>query len=58
LVFDSNTEGGQVVTLLWPDGEPTIVVSDATKSPRAFAWQGQTHQVQLVAERWRVAVEW
>jgi hypothetical protein len=46
------------LTHLWPEGEPIAVVSDAVKTPRAFRWRGRSHQVQDVAKRWRVAVDW
>ncbi len=46
------------MTYLWPEGQPISVVSDALKTPRAFTWRGLTHQVQYVAKRWRVDVDW
>lgn len=46
------------MTRLWSEGEPISVVSDATKAPRAFTWQGRTHQVEVVVKRWRVDVDW
>jgi hypothetical protein len=46
------------VTWLWSKGEPIVVVSDATRTPRGFTWRGRTHRVQGIAKRWRVDVEW
>jgi hypothetical protein len=46
------------MTLLWPQGEPITVDSDALLTPQAFVWQGQPHPVQAVSKRWRVDVEW
>ena len=46
------------MTRFWPEGEPIAVTSDDTEIPRAFIWRGQTHQVQDIAKRWRVDVDW
>ena len=46
------------MTHLWPEGEPIHVMSDAAQTPRAFDWREQTHQVQQIAKRWRVDVDW
>jgi hypothetical protein len=46
------------VTWLWPEGDLITVVSDLKQTPQAFTWQGRTHQVEVVAKRWRVAVDW
>ena len=46
------------MTRFWPEGESIAVASDDTEIPRAFTWRGQTHQVQDIAKRWRVDVDW
>jgi hypothetical protein len=46
------------MTRLWPEGELIAVVSDAAQTPWSFTWQGRTHQVQGIAKRWRVDVDW
>lgn len=46
------------MTWLWPEGDPIAVVSDTMQTPQTFTWQGQTHRVQGIAKRWRVAVGW
>jgi hypothetical protein len=46
------------VTRFWPEGEPIAVDSDDAETPRAFTWRGSTHQVQDIAKRWRVDVDW
>jgi hypothetical protein len=33
-------------------------MSDAAQTPYAFTWLGRTHQVQGIAKRWRVDVDW
>jgi hypothetical protein len=46
------------MTHLWSKGEPITVTSDALQTPCVFTWQGRTHNVQAVAKRWRVDVDW
>ena len=46
------------MTRLWPQGESIAVASDAAQTPLTFTWQGRAHQVQGIAKRWRVAVDW
>lgn len=46
------------MTHLWPQGEPITVQSDPLATPLVFIWQGQVHQVQGVARRWRVDQGW
>lgn len=46
------------MTYFWPEGELISVVSDSLISPLSFVWQGQTHQVQQIAKRWRVDQGW
>lgn len=46
------------MTRFWPEGEPLTVKSNPTQTPLAFVWRGQTHQVQGIAKRWRVDVDW
>lgn len=43
---------------LWPDGLPISVDTDALGVPRCFEWLGQTHRVEIVANRWRVDEDW
>ncbi|MCZ7571729.1 MAG: hypothetical protein M5U01_24525 [Ardenticatenaceae bacterium] len=45
------------MTRFWPDGEPIAVAGDA-ENPRALTWQGRTHPVQGIANRWRVDEGW
>lgn len=46
------------MTHLWPDGQPIRVEADALGVPRRFVWLGQTHTVEIVANRWRVDEGW
>ena len=46
------------MTHLWPDGLPIPVEADALGVPRRFEWLGQTHKVEIVANRWRVDEDW
>ncbi|MFZ5916072.1 MAG: hypothetical protein ACOYZ7_04000 [Chloroflexota bacterium] len=39
------------MTRLWPDGEPIEVWGEET-SPSGFAWQGETHTIVEVCNRW------
>ncbi len=46
------------MTYLWPAGQPIVVQADALGVPRCIDWLGQTHTVEIVANRWRVNEEW
>jgi hypothetical protein len=43
---------------LWPDGVPIQVALDETGRPTTFTWDGQTHPVRAIANRWRVDRQW
>jgi hypothetical protein len=46
------------MTRFWPDGIAIVVGVSGTGDPHHFEWEGQEHQVQMVAKRWRVDEEW
>ncbi len=46
------------MTRLWPNGEPVEARCTASGAPSAFSWQGRTHAVQGIAQRWRVDADW
>ncbi|NLF00990.1 MAG: hypothetical protein GX601_08430 [Anaerolineales bacterium] len=46
------------MTHLWPEGQPIVVEVDALGTPCRFVWLGQTHTVEIVANRWRVDEAW
>ena len=46
------------MTRLWLRGTPIAVQSDALLTPQVFHWQGQQHQIQVVAKRWRIDQQW
>ncbi len=46
------------MTRLWLRGMPISVQSDALLTPLVFDWQGQHHQIQTVAKRWRIDQQW
>ena len=46
------------MTRLWSAGTAILVHNDALMTPLSFTWQGQTHQVQKIAKRWRVDQDW
>lgn len=46
------------MTHLWPDGQPITVETDGLGAPRRFIWLGQTHTVEILANRWRVDEDW
>lgn len=46
------------MTRLWPQGEAIVVVSDSQGTPGAFEWQGRTHRVVRLGQRWRVDEGW
>ena len=46
------------MTRLWVFGDPITAQVDDTGTPLRFIWQGETHRVEQIANRWRVDVEW
>ena len=46
------------MTHLWTDGLPVHVETDDLGAPRQFVWRGETHQIQGVANTWRIEDEW
>lgn len=46
------------MTRLWPSGVPIAVRPDKTGAPGRITWDGRTHQVQTIADHWRVELEW
>jgi hypothetical protein len=42
----------------WPDGVPIVVTCDALATPTELVWQGHSHMVAQVVERWRVDESW
>lgn len=45
------------MTRLWPEGEP-LKVWGGEESPVAFVWQGASHRILEVCNRWRVHTCW
>lgn len=48
------------MTRLWPDGEAVQVwgAAAAEGRPEGFIWQGTTHQIEEVCNRWRIHTRW
>ena len=46
------------MTRLWPDGEAVSVQLNAGGWPDRFTWQGRTHAVRQVRQRWQVDSDW
>jgi hypothetical protein len=46
------------MTRLWAEGDPVDVVSGDDGLPVRFQWRGTWHEVELIANRWRVAANW
>jgi hypothetical protein len=46
------------MTHFWPEGEPVDVEADSLWTPLRLTWQGSTHAVECITERWRVDEEW
>lgn len=47
------------MTKSWADGLPVRVEAvDAQGVPSAFGWQGQTHAVERLLQRWEVETDW
>ena len=49
---------GRIMTRFWPDGQLIKVESDAANTPLAFTWQRRKHQVESIANRWRIHTRW
>jgi hypothetical protein len=45
------------LTRLWPEGEP-LEVWDEDTLPLSFRWEGETHSILEVCNRWRVHTRW
>jgi hypothetical protein len=45
------------VTRLWPEGEP-VEVWGGSETPEGFIWQGVSHRLLEVSNRWRVHTRW
>ncbi len=47
------------MTKSWAEGLPVRVdVVDAQGVPNSFVWQGQTHAVERLVQRWEVETDW
>ena len=47
------------MTKTWADGLPIRVEAvDAQGVPASFGWQGQTHAVERLVQRWEVETDW
>ncbi|MFN8499212.1 MAG: hypothetical protein U0641_15290 [Anaerolineae bacterium] len=49
---------GELMGVMWQQGEPIGGECDADGQIVAFAWQGQRYPVERVCNRWRVSEEW
>lgn len=45
------------MTRLWPEGEP-VKVRGEEAFPTSFEWQGGTHRILEVCNRWRMHTRW
>ena len=43
---------------LWPEGEPISVLLNNDALPVRFTWQGRSHRIAQVQQRWRVDADW
>ena len=43
---------------LWPEGEPIQALLNADGQPVRFTWQGRSHRIAQVQQRWRVDADW
>lgn len=43
---------------LWPEGEPIQVLLNTDGQPVRFTWQGRSHRIAQVQQRWRVDADW
>jgi hypothetical protein len=48
------------VTRLWPEGEAVHIwfVDTTQDQPEGFTWQGTTHRILEVCNRWRIHTRW
>ena len=46
------------MTRLWPSGCEIDVKSDARGKIVSFTWQGRTHPIQKVHQRWQLDTDW
>lgn len=47
-----------MMTRLWPDGHPITVALNRGGEPATFTWQGRTHSIRCIRQRWQVDSEW
>jgi hypothetical protein len=45
------------MTRLWPEGEP-VAAWGGKGTPEGFAWQGVSHHILDVCNRWRIHTRW
>ncbi|MBK9745765.1 MAG: hypothetical protein IPO91_03205 [Chloroflexi bacterium] len=46
------------MTRLWRTGDPIHAHTDANGDLLSFTWQGQSHVVAIIVNRWRVDLDW
>ena len=46
------------MTRLWSTGQPLQVATGPDGAPRRFTWDGASHDVAAIANRWRVSASW
>lgn len=48
------------MTRLWKQGDASLIAADFDRyrNPRSFKWQGRTHRIRQVHQRWRVECDW
>lgn len=46
------------MTRLWPAGNEIEVKRDPRGNLLSFTWQGRTHPIQKVRQRWQVDTDW
>jgi hypothetical protein len=46
------------MTRLWPQGQPIDVTTDSQGRPVRFGWQGRSHRLKQVQQRWQVDTDW
>ena len=45
------------MTRLWPEGQ-VLKVQSEEETPTSFVWQGKTHHIAEVCNRWRGQTRW
>jgi hypothetical protein len=45
------------MTRLWPKGE-AVNAWNGERTPAGFAWQGASHRISVVCNRWRIHTRW